>query len=174
MSEGSKVTDLHALALKAGVFQVVEREAKAVKDAARAELMEALPFGDAVAGRCGDELLCKAAWSKASQKIVVADERALVAWVKEHHPTEIVESVNTAYVKSLKQVGGVVIDADGLPVDGMEVQTGSPYLSVRSEKGALELVARMVADGLVTLDGLREIAGTSPVIEGEIEGEVVQ
>ena len=160
--------DLHGLALRAGVFQVVEREAKAAKEEARQALIAALPFGDAVAGRYGDDLVCKASWSKGSRKVVVVDERAFLAWVKEHHPTEVVESVNPAYLASLQTVGDAVIDKDGVVADGVEVVTGKPSLTVRSEKGALELVARMVADGLVSLDGLKEIVGTSPVIEGEV------
>lgn len=162
------MTDLHALALRAGVFQVVEREAKAAKEEARAELMAALPFGDSVAGRYGNEILCKASWSKGSRKVVVTDERAFLEWVRENHPTEIVESVNPAYLASLKQVGDVLVDKDGQVADGVAVVTGNPSLSVRSEKGALELVAQMVAEGRVSLDGLREIVGTSPVIEGEV------
>lgn len=164
--------DLHAVALRAGVFQIVEREAKAAKDAARRELMAALPFGDAVAGRYGDDLVCKASWSKGSQRVVVTNERAFLAWVKEHHPTEVVESVNPAYLTSLKQVGDVVVDRDGVVADGVEVVTGSPTLSVRSEKSALELVARMVAEGLVSLDGLKEL--TAAAGDGVIEGEVEQ
>lgn len=160
--------DLHALALRAGVFQVVEREAKAAKDTARAELIAALPFGDSVAGRYGDDIVCKASWSKGSRKVVVTDERAFLQWVKENHPTEIVESVNPAYLSSLKQVGDVLVDKDGQVAAGVEVVQGNPSLTVRSEKGALELVAQMVADGRVSLDGLKEIVGTSPVIEGEV------
>ena len=167
MSKENEV-DLHAIALRAGVFQVVEREAKAAKEEARAELIAALPFGDSVAGRYGNDLLCKASWSKGSQKVVVTNERAFLEWVKKNHPTEIVESVNPAYLTSLKQVGDCVIDKDGQVADGVEVVTGKPSLSVRSEKGALELVAQMVAEGLVSLDGLKELVGTSPVIEGEV------
>ena len=171
MSRETKV-DLHAIALRAGVFQVVEREAKAAKEEARAELMQALPFGDTVAGRYGDEIVCKAGWSKGSRRVVVTDERAFLAWVKKNHPTEIVESVNSAYLSSLKQVGDVLVDKDGVVADGVEVVTSRPTLSVRSEKGALELVARMVAEGLVSLDGLRELTGAAG--DGVIEGEVVQ
>jgi hypothetical protein len=38
----------------------------------------------------------------------VTDEAALLAWVKEHHPTEIVESVNTAFIKTFGVVEGQV------------------------------------------------------------------
>lgn len=172
MSKEKQVTDLHAIALRAGVFGVVEREAKAAKDSAREELMAALPFGDTVAGRVGDDIVCKAGWSKGSAKIVVADERAFLEWVKENHPTEVVESVNAAYFKSLKAVGEAVIDADGVVVDGLEVVTGAPSLSVRSEKNALEIVARMVADGQVTLGAIKELVAAE---EGDvIDAEVVE
>lgn len=163
------MSNLHDAALRAGVFQVVEREAKAAKDAARAELMTTLPFGDSVAGRVGDKILAKASWSKGSKKIVVTDEQALLAWVKECHPTEIVESVNPAYVKSLKAVDGVVIDADGLPVDGMAVKVGDPSLSVRSESNALELVQQLISDGRVTLDAIKELtAANDSTVDGDV------
>lgn len=164
------MSDLHSAALRAGVFQVVEREAKAAKEAAKAELA-GLPFGDSVAGRVGDELLCKASWSKGREKVVVTDERAFVAWVKEHHPTEIVESVNPAYVKALKTVGESLVDAHGEVVAGVEVQVGAPSLTVRSEKNALDLVARLVAEGRVSLDGLKELTADETVV---VEGEVVE
>lgn len=159
MSEEKQVSDLHQTALRAGVFQVIEREAKAAKDAAREALTVLLPYGDTVAGRVGDDLLCKAGWSKGSTKAVITDQAAFLAWVKEHHPTEVevVESVNDAYVKSLKTVDGVVIDKDGLPVDGMEVVTGKPSLSVRSEKNALDLVQQLIDEGRVTLDAIKEL-----------------
>lgn len=146
MSQEKHMGDLHEVALRAGVFQVVEREAKAAKDTARNQLMAMLPVGDAVAGRVGDDILCKASWSKGSQKVTVTDPTAYLAWVKECHPTEVVESVNTAYTSSLKAVEGVVIDADGLPVDGVEFISGNPSLSIRSEKAALALVQQLVAD----------------------------
>lgn len=179
MSEENTVSDLHAVALRAGVFQVVEREAKAAKDAAREELIAALPVGDAVAGRYGDELLCKASWSKGSEKVVVVDEAAFLSWVKEHHPTEVVvtESVNPAYLSALKKVDGALVDNDGQVADGVQVVVGKPTLSVRSEKGALELVARMVAEGQVSLGALKELteAPESEVVDGEIvDAEVVE
>ncbi|BBC28664.1 hypothetical protein [Mycobacterium phage PR] len=169
MSEENRVSELHQVALRAGVFQVIEREAKAAKEAAKAELVAALPFGDTIAGRYGDEVLCKASWSKGSSKIVVVNEAALIAWVKEQHPTEIVESVNPAYMKTLKAVGENVIDGDGEVVPGVEVVTGSPTLSVRSEKNALELVAEMVAAGRVSLTELKELTAAAEADEGAAE-----
>jgi hypothetical protein len=162
---------MHSVALRAGVFHVVEREAKAAKEAAKAELSGLLMAGDTVAGRVGDEILCKASWSKGSARVVVTDEKAFTAWVKEKHPTEIVEKVNEAYVKSLKQIDGVLVDAAGEIAPGIEVKVGDPSLSVRAEKGALELVDKLIAEGRVSLGGIKELvteAETVVVVEGEV------
>ena len=159
------MTDLHDATLRAGFWGFIESRAKELKNAAREEL-RALPFGDGKAAKVGDEILCKASWSKGSTKIVVADEAALLAWVKEKHPTEIVESVNDAFRNTFKAVDGVVIDMAGEAVPGMEVRTGAPTLSVRSEKGAASLVAKLVSSGQMTLDGA---AAVEPVV---VEGEV--
>lgn len=167
---GEVVSDMHSAALRAGVFQVVEREAKAAKDAAKAELAEQLPFGDTVAGRVGDEVLCKASWSKGSAKVVITDERAFLEWVKEHHPTEIVEKVNEAYVKALKQVDGSLVDAEGQVAPGIKVDKSDPSLSVRSEKNALDLVTQLVADGRVSLGGLTEVEAFN---DSSIDADVV-
>ena len=166
------MTDLHDAALRAGVFHVIETEAKKAKAEAKEQVAAGLLVGDGVSGRVGDDILCKLSWSKGAKKIVVVDERALLAWVKEHHPTEVVESVNPAYVKSLKAVGGIVIDADGVPVEGMEEQVGNPSLGLRTEKGALELVTELLAAGRVSLGRIKELPAADG--DGYIEGEVVE
>lgn len=149
------MSELHDAAMRAGVFQVIEREAKAQKDAAKAELA-ALPVGDAVAGRVDGEVLCKASWSKGREKVIVTDERALLEWVKQHHPTEVVESVNPAFLKTFGVVEGQV-HWQGEPVDFMEAVQGEPYVTVRSEKNASELVAKLLRGGMVALDGVGEL-----------------
>lgn len=173
------MTDLHDAALRAGVFHVIAKEAAAAKDAAKAEIAAALPKGDAVAGRVGDEILCKASWSKGTTSTVVVDQDALLAWVKEHHPTEIVEervvvteTVNQAYLKSLKVAGTNVIDSDGLVVPGVQVVTGKQSLSVRTEKNALDMVLALMAEGRVSLDSIKELPAADG--DGYIEGEVVE
>ncbi len=171
------MTDMHSVALRAGVFHVVEREAKAAKESAKAELAGLLLAGDTVAGRVGDEILCKASWSKGSARVVVTDEKAFTAWVKEKHPTEIVETVNPAYIKALKQIDGALVDAAGEIAPGIEVQVGDPSLSVRAEKGALEIVDKLIAEGRFSLGGLTELSAEAEpvVVDGElVDTEVVE
>lgn len=147
---------LHDAALRAGVFQHLQKRAGELLAAAKADLA-ALPNGDTVAGRHNDQVLCKASWVKGRQSIAVDDPQALLEWVKAHHPTEVVESVNPAYVSSFKAVEGVVIDGSGEPVPGMRVKQGDPYITVKSNAETPFLVAQLIAGGLVSLDGTREL-----------------
>ena len=165
------MTDLHDSALRAGFWGYIETRAKALKDVARHEL-RALPFGDSKAAKVDGQILCKASWTKGRQSLVVTDPAALLAWVKENHPSEVVvaESVNEAYVKTFKAVGGIVIDGQGEPVPGMEVKASEPTITVRSEKEAPFLVAQLLSSGAVTLDGnvTEPVAIAPTVVEGEV------
>ena len=145
---------LRDAATRAGAFQYLETRAKQLKDTARTEL-RALPVGDTIAGKVGDQVLCKASWTKGRQSIVVTDEAALLAWVKEHHPTEIIESVNPAFLKTFTAVDGQVI-WQGEPVDFMEVRQGEPYISVKGNDETAFLVAQLLRGGL-SLDGAKVI-----------------
>jgi hypothetical protein len=161
------MTDLHDAALRAGFWSQIAARASELKDKAREEL-RALPFGDSKAAKVGDQILCKASWNKGRESINVTDSRALLEWVKQHHPTEIVESVNPAYVKTFKAVEGIVIDSNGEPVPGMELKAAEPYISVRSEKEAPFLVAQLLSSGRMSLDGPVPALG-----QGVIDVEVV-
>lgn len=169
----TEVNELRDAALRAAVWQTVEAKAKEQKDFARQDLA-GIPVGETVAARWNGELLAKAAMAKGKTRMVVTNEAALVAWVKAHHPTEIVEAVNKAFLTSLearaKDLGlGAVIDSQGEVIPGVEIATGDPVVSVRKEKGAEQLVADMLTSGRITLDGLDTTPAISPtVVEGEV------
>ncbi|ORA25215.1 hypothetical protein BST13_33300 [Mycobacterium aquaticum] len=93
---------------------------------------------------------------KGRKSIVVSDDRALLAWVKEHHPDEIVESVNPAFLKTFSEIDGQV-HWNGEPVDFMAVKQGEPYLAVKGNDETPFLVAQLLTSGQVSLDGLRQI-----------------
>jgi hypothetical protein len=150
------MSNLHDAALRAGVWQVIEQRAKALKDAAKAEL-QALEVGDTVAGKVDGQVVAKATKTSGREKIVVTDERALLEWVKREHPSEVVEAVNPAYVRSLDIVDGHAIDAQGGVVPGVEVHSGEPYVMVRRGKDAEQLVAELFTSGRLSLDGIRSI-----------------
>ena len=158
------MSDLRDAAARAAVWQVIEQAAKARKDEAKAELL-ALEQGDTVAGKVNGQIVGKASWSKGRAKLAITDEQTLVKWVQKNAPTELVQSVNVAYLRHLedraKQLGAVV-DLNGEVVPGVELQTSEPYLMVRREKEADQIVAGLLAHGRIQLEGIRAI---SPPLE---------
>lgn len=153
------MSELHDAALKAGAWQYLQKRAGEMFAAAKEELKSALPQGDVVAGRLGEQIVAKASWTKGRQSVIVEDQDELLAWVKQHRPTEVVvaESVNAAYISSLKVVGGVVIDGQGEPVPGMAVKQGDPYLTVKGNDETPFLVSQLLSSGQLSIAGLREL-----------------
>lgn len=166
--EVTMTDSLRDAALRAAVWQTIEARAKELKDEARAELA-AIPVGETVAAKWDGRLLAKASLAKGKTKLVVTDETKLLEWVKDNHPTELVTTVNKAYLSSLearaKELG---IDAAGDVIPGVEIVTGEPTVTVRKEKDGLAIVADLLGAGRVSLDGLNTKA-----IENVIDGEVV-
>lgn len=162
------MTELHDAAFRAGVWQYIAKRATELFNTTKEELKASLPQGDVVAGRSGDQILAKASWTEGRQSIVTEDPVALLAWVKANRPTEVVESVNPAFVASFKVVDRIVIDGQGEPVPGVGVKQGDPFISVRGTKDAPFLVATLLSSGKVTLDGV------TPELEpAVVDGEVV-
>lgn len=153
------MTDLRDAVLRAAVFATIEAKAKALKDEARAQLA-AIPLGDTLAARHGDRLVAKASLSKGKSKLVITDQQKLLEWVKTRHPSEVVESVNPAYLAALsakaKEVGAV-IDSQGELAPGVELVEGAPVVSVRREKDADDIVAELLRGGHISLDGPKAI-----------------
>lgn len=154
---------LRDAALRAFVWQTIATRATQMKDEARAELT-GIPVGETVAAKWGDQLLAKAGMSKGKAKLVVTDEQALLDWVAEKHPDEIIRAVNPAYVKAIeakaKSLGlGAVIDNAGDVIPGVEIQVGDPSVSVRKEASvdALQVVAELLSGGHFRLDSIKEL-----------------
>lgn len=151
------MSELHDAALRAGVFSYLQKRAGELLNAAKDDLKTALPQGDVVAGRSGDAIVAKASWVKGRQTIIQDDPRELLEWVKTNHPTEIVESVNPAFIGTFKAVGGVVIDGQGEPVPGMSVRQGDAYISVKGNDETPFLVASLLKQGAIGFDGQGEL-----------------
>lgn len=154
---------LRDAAFRAFIYQTLEARAKQLKDEARAEL-SAIPVGETVAATHGGCLLAKASMSRGKTKLVVTDPAVFTAWVLLHHPSEVVSTVNPAYVKAIearaKELGlGAVIDTNGVVVPGVEIQESAPTVSVRKERDldALTVVGQLLRDGAVSLDGVKAI-----------------
>lgn len=153
------MSELREAVLRAAVFATIAERANALKDQARSELSE-IPLGDTLSARHGDRLLAKASLAKGKSKLVVTDPQRLLEWVKTNHPSEVVESVNPAYLTALtakaKEVGAV-IDSQGDIVPGVELAEGPPTVTVRREKDAIEIVGEMLAGGLISLEDPKAI-----------------
>jgi hypothetical protein len=153
------VSELHNAAFRAGVWQVIEQRAKELKDQAKAELA-ALEVGDTVSGRFDGQVIAKATKTKGRTKLAVTDEQKLLEWVEEFAPTEIVRTVNPAYLKQIEaraKALGAPVNLDGELYPGLELQDGEPYVTVRREKDAVFLVAQLLSAGHLSLDGIKEI-----------------
>ncbi|SNR32772.1 hypothetical protein [Blastococcus mobilis] len=91
--------------------------------------------------------------TKARETASVVDPEALLAWVEEHCPSEVIttRSVRPAFVQALlasvKADGGWVDPetSELLEVKGVEVRTGSPTLTVKPTAEADALVAEALA-----------------------------
>lgn len=82
--------------------------------------------------------------------VYVTSDKAFLAWVREHAPAEVVESVRDSYRKALFERleidGDQVVDTttgEVVPWAGVR-QGGGAYLSVREAKAAKERIAELV------------------------------
>lgn len=69
--------------------------------------------------------------------IVVNDPEAFLAWVEEHHPSEVevIEQVRPDFTKRFTNANGVLVGPDGeLDVPGIIVQSGPATVSVQPDK----------------------------------------
>ncbi|MGY1773539.1 hypothetical protein [Blastococcus sp. SYSU D00813] len=94
--------------------------------------------------------------TKARQSWGIADPDALIEWVAEHAPSELVtvparEDVRASFVAALvdsvKKHGGWLHPDTGelIPVDGVECRTGEPVLTVKPTAEADGLVREAIA-----------------------------
>jgi hypothetical protein len=125
----------------------------------RDDLASGLMVGERVPGALdpadAETLLGFVQLTKARESVSVTDKEAFMEWVAEHAPEEIVtipakEDVRTSFVTAVttavKRDGGwVTPDGELIPVDGVEVTTGAPILTVKATAEADGLVADALA-----------------------------
>lgn len=112
----------------------------------------------------------------------VANEAAVLAYVKANHPTEveISEQVRPAFLKQLLDDAakkGAFIDSDGVVIDGLiEVVEGAPYPMSKLADDADIAIAGLLGRGALGVHGLRalpepEDKWTQDVEAGAIGGD---
>lgn len=101
--------------------------------------------------------------AKGKRTAKVHNDAAFLAYVKAHHPDEILveERVNPAFQKKILDdaaKAGVLRDADGVVIDGIvSVVVGDPYPVVTKDAELDITIAALVERGALSVTGLREL-----------------
>lgn len=163
MSEWGKPSEAAAAAV---VWGLLEAEAKARKDAARAHLQGVMgPDLRAVDGVVNGKTVGKASLSDPKSEFRISDYAAFNEFVAEHYPTEVatevVTTVNSAFktklLAELKAVAGTIVDENGLPVPGVILHVGKPTVTVTKAKDVRDTVGELLSGGLLSLDAPKEL-----------------
>jgi hypothetical protein len=153
-------------ALTVAVLRALADRIRDASDTARDRMRAAL--SDAGADSASAELdgtrVAKVTLAGGKPVARVADDAAFTAWVQATHPTEVEtrvrESYRTKVLTDTTKSGAPVDPLTGEIVPGVEITTGTAYVSTRFEKGGRDAVAQAWAAGVLA-DALRAaIEGT--------------
>jgi hypothetical protein len=161
--------DRNALTTQLLTIAVLEARVAAAKADLRAALAGVLRPGESVVG-CLDPddddpaehgtSLGRVLKKRGAKRWAVTDTDALLAWVREHAPTEVVvtekvrDSFTTKLLAACKADGGLVQATGELLVpDGIEYREAAPTLQVSLSAEAEALVADAVQAGRLHADG---------------------
>lgn len=136
-------------AVEAAVWGLIETEAKKRKDAARSWLTSRMgPDLLAVKAHTNGTDFGRASFVEGKQEFKVTDPNLFLKFIVTHYPTEIVTAVNPAFQKrflsELALFNDIVVDNQGVPVDGVELVEGTSYVSVSKAKDIREKVADLL------------------------------
>jgi len=159
---------LSDIAAEAVVFSLVADVAKTRKDEARAELASRMGAETlAVKAVANGNDIGRASWVEGKSKLAVTHPGMFTAFVAENYPDEMLTYVNPAFQTSLLSnavvVDGTVVDAQGLPIPGVQVRQSDAYVSVRKSAEARATVEALLNSGSLRLDGI----ATPELIEGD-------
>ncbi|MFI6302132.1 hypothetical protein ACIBCH_09690 [Amycolatopsis thailandensis] len=127
-----------SLAAKMAVLRALEHQVKVVKFHLTNALTEDMETGDTKSAKLPDgSYLGKVTYVEGSVATHVASETEFLAWVKEHHPSEVRESVSTAFrMKVLAEA-----KSSGELPPGVGVTEKAAYLRLASSKDAGDIIA---------------------------------
>lgn len=104
--------------------------------------------------------------TRPTRKVLITDETALLAWVQEHRPDQIMPAIRPAFLDALrlscKEHGMPVDKSTGEVIPGMELVEGSPSYYVDVDPAAVPMLrakfAELIAGGLLELPSAEERA----------------
>ena len=126
--------DIKKLSLELAAISMIADAAKKRKDELRAQLQGEMDVigADRVKAELDGEVIAYVTTSKPKFKWEVTSERKFVEWVKDNHPSEIVESVRESFreviLDKFNYVDDAAIDPNGEIVDWLVGHISEPYL----------------------------------------------
>lgn len=152
------------------VAKVLADEVKALTEQTRAVLEHRLGPRESTTAHLPDgTVIGQVSRTRASVSAKVVDEAALLAWVVEHRPDEVVQSVRSSYVKVLQAQArshGRPFDVEtGEVIPGIEMVEGSSSYTVKADPQARALVLPALAD--LIAGGLLELPAAPVEQEGD-------
>lgn len=139
------MSELTDAATRVAIVAALKSKVLEAYELARNESGDQMDSGDRKAVRLGDGQLGHVVKANGSSRAKVTNEEALIKWVAEHHPDEIVQAVRPSYVNKLlddaKHYGQAVDVTTGELVPGVDVRVGNPYVTVRLAEDAGEIIA---------------------------------
>ena len=126
--------DIKKLSLELAAISMIADAAKKRKDELRAKLQGEMDGigADRVKAELDGEVIAYVTTSKPKFKWEVTSERKFVEWVKDNHPSEIVESVRESFreviLDKFNYVDDAAIDPNGEIVDWLVGHISEPYL----------------------------------------------
>ena len=129
--------DIKKLSLELAAISMIADAAKKRKDELRAQLQAEMDGigADRVKAELDGDVIAYVTTSKPKFKWEVISERKFVEWVKDNHPSEIVESVRESFreviLDKFNYVDDSAIDPNGEIVDWLVGNTSEPYLMTK-------------------------------------------
>jgi hypothetical protein len=130
---------------------------------AEAKAQLGLLSGERKAALVGGQVIGHVTMTKGRRTAKVANDAALLAYVKAHYPTEVetTESVRSSFLKRLLDdttKKGAFVDSDGVVIEGLiDVVDGDPYPMSRLSDDADITIAGLLSKGALGVNGLKEL-----------------
>ena len=118
-------------------------------------LMDLQALGaESVKAVVGETTVAKVSITAGKRVPVIVDEAALLAWVEQEYPHEVVRSVRSSFTSYLIEQmeetdGGMVFKPTGEVLPFVSIKTGAPFVSTRFEKGGRDEVMRALRESRI-------------------------